>query len=90
MSRQKIINLYKAVNEMMAVLGAKGEINTLHEKTTNVMDALHELDEGVYDLDSFTIKVNTLRLEDLEEPRERTLTDGRIKDTLTGFVRSKH
>ena len=90
MSRQKIINLYKAVNEMMAVLGAKGEINTLHEKTTNVMDALHEIDGGVYDLDSFTIKVNTLRLEDLEEPRERTLTDGRIKDTLTGFVRSKY
>ena len=45
--------LYIAINEMMAVLGAVGEINTRHEKASAVMDALHDLDSGVYDVDKF-------------------------------------
>ena len=45
--------LYIAINEMMAVLGAEGEINTRHEKTEAVMNALYELDDGVYDVDKF-------------------------------------
>ena len=45
--------LYIAINEMLAVLGMEGEINNRHEKTEAVMDALYELDDGVYDVDKF-------------------------------------
>lgn len=41
--------LYHAVNLMMAELGAEGEINTRHTKVDQVMDALHDIDGGVYD-----------------------------------------
>lgn len=44
------INLYVAVNNMMAVLGAEGEIDTRSELVEKVMDELYELDEGVYDV----------------------------------------
>jgi hypothetical protein len=40
--------LYHAVNEMMGVLGAKGEISTRAKEVEAVMDALHEIDGGVY------------------------------------------
>ena len=45
--------LYIAINEMLAVIGAEGEIDSLHEKTTAVMDAMYDLDKGVYDVDRF-------------------------------------
>jgi hypothetical protein len=40
--------LYHAVNEMMGTLGAKGEISTRAKEVEAVMDALHEIDGGVY------------------------------------------
>ncbi len=43
-------NLYIAINEMMAELGAKGEITTRNSLVTDVMNALHEIDDGVYDV----------------------------------------
>ena len=40
--------LYNAVNEMMAPLGAHGEIYATDDRVLAVMDALHEIDGGVY------------------------------------------
>ena len=40
--------LYISVNELMCVLGAKGEITTRANEVTAVMDALHDIDDGVY------------------------------------------
>jgi len=41
-------DLYHAVNRMMAELGMKGQINTRHHLVDDVMDALHDIDGGVY------------------------------------------
>lgn len=48
--QDKLKQLYIAVNEMMAVIGAEGEIDSRHNYVDNVMDALHDLDDGVYDI----------------------------------------
>jgi hypothetical protein len=45
--------MYIAINNMMAVLGAKGEIHATDEKANQVMSALADLDGGVYDVDKF-------------------------------------
>ena len=42
--------LYIAVNEMMSPLGAHGNICARDDRVTAVMDALHDLDGGVYDI----------------------------------------
>ena len=47
--KQKLVTIYKSVNEMMAFLGAEGEIDTKNPLVDNVMDALYEIDEGIYD-----------------------------------------
>ncbi len=44
-------NLYIAVNEMLAELGAKGTITTKHNTVSDVMSALHDIDGGEYKLD---------------------------------------
>jgi len=46
---KKFMNLYISVNEMMCVLGAKGDISTRSDVVTTVMDALYEMDDGVYE-----------------------------------------
>jgi len=44
-----ISKLYHSVNLMMAELGAKGEIDTRNQYVEKVMDALYDIDGGVYD-----------------------------------------
>ena len=46
---EKLRVLYERVNDLMAILGAEGQINTEFEEVRAVMDALYELDGGVYD-----------------------------------------
>jgi len=43
--------LYVAVNEMMVVLGANGQITNRDNVVNRVMDALYDIDGGVYDPD---------------------------------------
>jgi hypothetical protein len=45
--------MYIAINNMMAVLGAKGEIHATDIEANQVMSALADLDGGVYDVDKF-------------------------------------
>ena len=44
----KFKRLYITINEMLAVLGAEGHINTKHPTVDDVMDALFDLDDGEY------------------------------------------
>ncbi len=39
-----------AINNMMCILGADGEVHTDSECVRKVMNALHDLDGGQYDL----------------------------------------
>ena len=48
-------SLYHTVNKMMCELGAKGEITTRSELVSDVMDALHSMDGGVYQQHSVLI-----------------------------------
>lgn len=48
MNKELINNLYIAVNEMMDRVGATGKVESLDPETGNVMDALHDLDGGVF------------------------------------------
>lgn len=48
--KQLFINLYIAINNMMAELGAEGEMNARHPLVEAVMDELYELDNGEYDV----------------------------------------
>ena len=48
LTQKKFLALYGAVNKMLAVLGAEGEITPRHETVTDVMDALHDIDGGEY------------------------------------------
>jgi len=41
--------IYHATNIMLAELGAVGEITTRNEKVSDLMDTLHDYDNGVYD-----------------------------------------
>ena len=41
-------NLYNAVNELMATLGAYGEIDPRSDDADRVMSALHAIDGGIY------------------------------------------
>lgn len=41
--------LYHSVNELMAVIGSKGQVISRHHTVTKVMDVLHDIDGGVYD-----------------------------------------
>jgi len=50
---EKLQKLYKAINEMIAFLGAEGEINIRNHFFDNVMNALFDIDEGVYDDNRF-------------------------------------
>lgn len=43
--------LYIAVNELMAMLGAVGEMNTFTDEVLRIMTVLREVDEGVFDVD---------------------------------------
>jgi len=47
-TEKQITDLYRAVNEMLAVLGANGDITTRHNETQNVMEALAIIDGGEY------------------------------------------
>ena len=51
--KQKLEALYKTINEMMAYLGAEGEIDTRNPLVGGVMDALYGIDEGFYDENRF-------------------------------------
>jgi len=41
--------VYIATNEMLAVLGGDGEINTDHTKVNDLMNVLHAVDHGIYE-----------------------------------------
>lgn len=58
--KQKLEALYKSVNEMMAHLGAEGKIDTRNNLVDNVMSALFDIDEGVYDNNRFKKFLNEL------------------------------
>ena len=84
--------LYHAVNRMMAVMGAEGEVNTQMAVADDVMGALAEIDGGVYK-ESFTISAPTCEtcehwnsgIEGCEHP----LTQGKYfkgKENMTAFV----
>ena len=47
---EKLYALYHRVNELMAVLGADGEINATQDVAENVMSALADIDGGQYDI----------------------------------------
>jgi hypothetical protein len=49
--KEKLKNLYVSTNEMMAPLGAHGQILAKDDRVSSVMDALHDIDNGVYDTD---------------------------------------
>jgi len=46
--REKVKNLYIAVNEMLSFLGAEGEIYSDNVLTEEAMDKLHNIDNGEY------------------------------------------
>jgi len=48
---EQLKRLYVAVNDMMAQLGAIGEISTTDARVSAVMDALRDIDGGDYDPD---------------------------------------
>jgi len=52
-SREKLIYLYMAINELMMEMGIEGEVSSTSEKAEDVMSALYELDGGVYDVEVF-------------------------------------
>lgn len=58
--------LYITVNEMMAVIGAHGQIISKDDRVSAVMDALHEFDDGVYDVNRLDGQGNS-ELLDLRE-----------------------
>jgi len=43
--------LYHAINRMLTKLGAEGSISPRDSEVTAVMDALHVIDDGVYEED---------------------------------------
>lgn len=47
--KQNLKKLYISTNEMMAPLGAHGQILAKDDRVSAVMDALHSIDNGVYD-----------------------------------------
>jgi len=49
MQYKDLINLYKAINELMMQMGIDGEVSTTSDKAEAVMSALWEVDGGVYD-----------------------------------------
>ncbi len=55
-TENQITILYRSVNEMMAILGRDGEINTRHYAVMDVMTALELIDGGGYD-DKSELKV---------------------------------
>ena len=46
---ERFRELYVALNEMLAILGADGEVNTRQMTVINVMEALAEIDGGEFD-----------------------------------------
>lgn len=40
--------LYHAINRMLAEIGANGEIDSRNNSVLDVMDALKDIDDGVY------------------------------------------
>lgn len=54
-------NLYHTVNEMMAQLGAKGEITTRSPLVDDVMNALHDIDGGIYQDKMVLVPVDALK-----------------------------
>ena len=47
-NKEKLLNLYVKVNEMMSFLGMEGEITTRSPFVDEVMDALYNIDDGEY------------------------------------------
>ena len=48
LTNEQITDLYRKVNEMMAELGAAGQISTRNEAVIELMDTLFHIDGGVY------------------------------------------
>ena len=52
---KKIKKLYDTINGMMAHIGAYGDIGSRHELTSDVMDALYEIDGGEWKKDAIEL-----------------------------------
>lgn len=48
LSQAKVVALYRTVNQVMLVLGMYGEISRRDDRVSAVMDALYDIDGGVY------------------------------------------
>jgi hypothetical protein len=60
MQYKDLINLYKAINELMMQMGIDGEVSTTSDKAEAVMDALWDVDGGVYDEVRFDNKLTEM------------------------------
>ncbi len=78
--REKIKELYIAVNEMMAIMGAEGEVTTRDISSDRVMNALHEMDDGSYLFEEQAIEemVNQLFHVDQVDPSQMDLFKEKI------------
>ena len=52
-TKQKLLDLYNAVNTMMAHVGAEGDISVRHSACDEVMSKLYAIDDGVWDENKF-------------------------------------
>lgn len=50
-SVHKFKSLYIAANDLMAILGADGQVTNTHPNVTQLMNALWDIDEGICDVD---------------------------------------
>ena len=59
---EKINELYHAVNNMMGIMGAEGEVNTKMACSDRVMNALYDIDGGVYLENGELFTTNTISI----------------------------
>ena len=64
---KKLVQLYISVNEMVAILGANGEVSSRDQVVDNVMDALFYIDDGAYDVKEFKKRLITDTLSPLDQ-----------------------
>lgn len=61
--RNKIVELYRAVNQMMMEVGYHGQVSSDSAEADGVMGALADLDDGVFDVDGFAKKLDAFLCE---------------------------
>ena len=60
---EKINALYHAINVLMGEMGANGEVHTQMECSSKVMNALYDIDGGVYLPEKDLFTTNTLSVQ---------------------------